>query len=62
MTENEVRDFLIIVKDIPFNLDEKGEPNIHPTVYFDNIEKICMRVEKTLGKLGILEETISYTI
>jgi hemolysin-activating ACP:hemolysin acyltransferase len=39
MTENEVRDFLInSTKNIHIStLDEKGEPNIHPTwYYFDN--------------------------
>lgn len=39
MTENEVREFLInSTKNVHIStLDEKGEPNIHPTwYYFDN--------------------------
>jgi hypothetical protein len=54
MTEDEVRNFLInSKKNVHIStLDEKGEPNIHPTWYnFEN-----------LGKLKTSEEIISYII
>jgi heterodisulfide reductase subunit B len=66
MTEDEVRNFLVnSKKNVHIStLDEKGEPNIHPTwYYFDsNNDKIYIEVEKPLGKLKTLEEIISYTI
>jgi hypothetical protein len=69
MTEDEVRDFLVNSnKNVHIStLDEKGEPNIHPTwYYFDNSnDKLYIEsgeAEKNLRKLEILEIIISYTI
>jgi general stress protein 26 len=54
MTENEVRDFLInSTKNIHIStLDEKGEPNIHPTWYYfdNNNEKIYVESGKDSRK------------
>jgi general stress protein 26 len=54
MTENEARDFLInSTKNIHIStLDEKGEPNIHPTWYYfdDNNEKIYIESGKDSRK------------
>jgi nitroimidazol reductase NimA-like FMN-containing flavoprotein (pyridoxamine 5'-phosphate oxidase superfamily) len=66
MTEDEVRDFLAnSKKNVHIStLDEKGEPNIHPTWYYfnNNNDKIYIESGKPLGKLKTLEEITSYTI
>ena len=66
MTEDEVRDFLVNSnKNVHIStLDEKGEPNIHPTwYYFDNSnDKLYIESGRDLRKLEILEIIISYTI
>ena len=65
MTEDEVRNFLAnSKKNVHIStIDEKGEPNIHPTwYYFDNNDDKIYKVEKPLGKLKTLGETTSYTI
>ena len=66
MTENEVRDFLInSTKNIHIStLDEKGEPNIHPTWYYfdNNNEKIYVESGKDSRKTRNLRRNniISY--
>ena len=66
MTEDEVRDFLVnSKKNVHIStLDEKGEPNIHPTwYYFDyNDEKLYIESGKNPRKPEISEEIVSYTI
>jgi hypothetical protein len=65
MTEDEVRNFLAnSKKNVHIStIDEKGEPNIHPTwYYFDNNDDKIYKVEKPLEKLKTLGETTSYTI
>ena len=68
MTENEVRDFLInSTKNVHIStLDEKGEPNIHPTwYYFDNSsDKIYVESGKDSRKTRNLRRnnTIYYCI
>jgi hypothetical protein len=54
MTEDEVRDFLVYSKKNVHisTLDEKGEPNIHPTWYYfdNNNDKIYIESGKTSRK------------
>jgi nitroimidazol reductase NimA-like FMN-containing flavoprotein (pyridoxamine 5'-phosphate oxidase superfamily) len=56
MTEDEVRHFLVNSKQLVHisTLDEKGEPNIHPTWYYfdNNNEKIYIESGKDTRKLG----------
>jgi uncharacterized pyridoxamine 5'-phosphate oxidase family protein len=59
MTEDEVRNFLVNSKKlIPIStLDEKGEPNIHPTWYYfdNNNDKIYIESEKESRKTRNLQ-------
>ena len=54
MSENEARDFLVNShKNVHISsLDEKGEPNIHPTwYYFDNNKQQKSRTENNSSNL-----------
>lgn len=68
MTENEVRDFLInSTKNVHIStLDEKGEPNIHPTWYYfdNNNDKIYVESGKDSRKTRNLRRnnTVYYCI
>jgi general stress protein 26 len=68
MTENEVRDFLInSTKNVHIStLDEKGEPNIHPTWYYfdNNSDKIYVESGKDSRKTRNLRRnnTVYYCI
>ena len=66
MTEDEVRHFLVnSKKNVHIStLDEKQEPNIHPTWYYfdNNNDKIYIESGKESRKLKTSEEIISYTI
>jgi nitroimidazol reductase NimA-like FMN-containing flavoprotein (pyridoxamine 5'-phosphate oxidase superfamily) len=57
--------WLIVKKNVHISsLDQKGEPNIHPTWYYfdNNNDKLYIESGKESKKTQTLEEIISYTI